>query len=1043
MPYLTTVLDGGLDLKSSPIVVEPGRLIACENYEVALQRGYRWIDGYERFDGGSSPSVLGTKVFRLSITDTVPFDPLEKWLQGQNAFIYAKARPGVFREVPLVVVRYDLDPMDPTKILYLYVIGGSVDAATFLTTGSGSSANTINTVYQQRSLSWVKFNPKATVSAEFITGTVQQDLQLRKDLYTTVRSTVQQVPGQGSVIGLHWMKDALYAVRDYVTLQTDTVNAGASEGDVLYQGASLATATFSGTVIQVASSPTDLNQDAGIVMLTGVQGTPTLAVLNNDTTGDPYATVTEIGVAAVGAGLYKAVGTRDPDIEGSSWEHQDLGYTCDYANGELDFTPANRISTPAPEELDALIQTTPWFVADADPTTLTQWSSNLGGTLAAALATDDGDTSYVTSLLLIANRPVSESWWVSDFGITESDIPPGSLITGIEFEVKRRAYRFVGATGTVRDHTFEFRFSDGQAGVQVGDLDTDWNVSNVTPDNPQYSTKTYGGRQNLLGYSNLSNESFIGPDFSFRMNAQAVGLSGGSRVYARITFFRMRVHYVPPQSKIYFWNGTSAVISEVVSSYKTSGSIDTQNAAGHLFLMNYDHSRQVGENEEIRTYPGPGVVPDGGASDGSLLIATTSTAVKRNVLDSSSAIAAQESKYQSVTGNFYATVGFEAIYGVTGAGPAWMYDGYAFSRVYTGLSDSDEMPRHVAIHQARLVLGYAAGTIQFSSPGLPLTFDPLNFAGEIGLASKVNGMYPLNGDSLSVFLQGGVAVVQGDLSTSPYPSQISPDVGCVEYTAQSMGSYLYTSFRGIQNLRATSAYGDFDTNIFSEDVWTWLRPRVQTSVFFEGADDGVINSIAVRNKHQYRLFFKDARFLTATFLDPGRPPQYTMGTYRYADGSPRTWDVTLAAVELHGRDRLFGATDDGTGWVFELDRGNSFDGGQIVRSLTLVVEDQKAPATMKQYLDMGAYGTARGYADFTMSRSVNYEYPDPAIFYSHSFGELSNPSTGLIDNFASFTPNRIAGRNLTIQFNSATDMQFPATLQAITYTIEQMAEKRT
>jgi len=57
MPFTTSIIDGGLDLITAPQAVQPGRLTACINYEVARQRGIRRMDGYEKYDGGQSPST--------------------------------------------------------------------------------------------------------------------------------------------------------------------------------------------------------------------------------------------------------------------------------------------------------------------------------------------------------------------------------------------------------------------------------------------------------------------------------------------------------------------------------------------------------------------------------------------------------------------------------------------------------------------------------------------------------------------------------------------------------------------------------------------------------------------------------------------------------------------------------------------------------------------------------------------------------------------------------------------------------------------------
>jgi hypothetical protein len=47
---------GGLDLESPVLSIPPGALLAGENYVAGVSGGYRKIDGYERYDGHTSPS---------------------------------------------------------------------------------------------------------------------------------------------------------------------------------------------------------------------------------------------------------------------------------------------------------------------------------------------------------------------------------------------------------------------------------------------------------------------------------------------------------------------------------------------------------------------------------------------------------------------------------------------------------------------------------------------------------------------------------------------------------------------------------------------------------------------------------------------------------------------------------------------------------------------------------------------------------------------------------------------------------------------------
>jgi hypothetical protein len=51
------LLQGGLDLETPALTVEPGRMLACKNFEVNTLGGYTRIEGYERYDGQPEPSA--------------------------------------------------------------------------------------------------------------------------------------------------------------------------------------------------------------------------------------------------------------------------------------------------------------------------------------------------------------------------------------------------------------------------------------------------------------------------------------------------------------------------------------------------------------------------------------------------------------------------------------------------------------------------------------------------------------------------------------------------------------------------------------------------------------------------------------------------------------------------------------------------------------------------------------------------------------------------------------------------------------------------
>lgn len=56
MKLQTFPLGGGLDITSPVLALRPGQAIAAINYELAPVAGYRRVNGYERFDGRTSPT---------------------------------------------------------------------------------------------------------------------------------------------------------------------------------------------------------------------------------------------------------------------------------------------------------------------------------------------------------------------------------------------------------------------------------------------------------------------------------------------------------------------------------------------------------------------------------------------------------------------------------------------------------------------------------------------------------------------------------------------------------------------------------------------------------------------------------------------------------------------------------------------------------------------------------------------------------------------------------------------------------------------------
>lgn len=1050
--WLTVNLDGGLDFMSSKTTVNPGSMIDCLNYEVAIRRGYSLFEGYERYDGGTSPT------FASNVVPT---------FQGLIA-VAGAASFGVGADI---VVRNTL--------------GGTSLAQVITSSATGTGANRLVTVQVtllsslDGPLSVALDLNTQTYSLAYqgdlaLTGTVQDAYSARFQIYDPIFTTIQAVPGQGPVLGLFWYKDFLYAARDYFSASFDTGLNKPTLGDELFQGALYALASWKGYVARFGPVTGDFDgggNAAGTMSFYNTTGTMSagLAIRNHTRADATVGSITAVGVDAIGAGLYKASGGRGTTFSTASWQHQDLGWNVGFnTGGTAQFQPLNTALQNA--DITTQIQTTDWKVPTADDPNIgnNAWTTEpVTGPASYWPQLDDGatpdyDGTYAWQGATTVVGGFKNTVRVKGFNFTASDIPTGAYITGIEVQVVKKAYRSGFAAITVVDDKMHVLGLGTDLSQGFGDAVTPWTVTNVKPDNTpgNWNTVVYGGKQSLLGATNVTTDKIFASDFGVQLGAKLVAVTGAGGAEAHITSVRIRVSYLPPSSKIYFWNGTTAVTANVVQAYVQSGLYSASTAAGQLYLSSVASTRAIQGGEQIRTYPAnPALPPDGGAADGSTLIAKTSTYAEKNVMDWGALLTDVStidkpivSKYQHIVYNFFASAGLDALFMVSGGGPCAYYDGTNFSRILTGLSITAEKPRHVEAFQGRLWLAYYSGNLTASDGTSPLSYDGALGAGtaafSLGFGAPITGLAEFNGSTLAVYTANSVKMVQGNVNDPngiPDQGTISPKIGSIEYCSASMGQFLFVSFRGIASIESVQDYGSFKETPISAAVWDWLRPRLQTSAFFEVANKRIVGVLPVKNKGQIRLLFADGYILTATFLNVGEIPQFTIQKYTDSDTLDTTMTIVCAGTESLGRDRIFASNDNTDGFVYELDRGTTFDEAEYTAFFTLNTNDLRIPYQSKAWKTMHVHGLMVDYAAFNVYRSKNYDsVASSSTAIPYQGGALTSTYTGLVTPFMSKGTSELAreGRNINLKFShNVTFGEDPHVLQALSIQFTPLKEE--
>ena len=1055
------VLDGGLDLIRARPAVPAGRIRECLNYEVGYRRGNTRIDGFERFDGRISPSSTTGWVLEFpkgGVTGTFVAPEDLTWELGVD----------VGSAGTLVRIE-DADPN--WRLFVLFRTGRARPFYDSTITGTESGASF---VLDDTTLVGIEHLPDHYAThEEYITAL--------HEFANILRSEVFPVPGTGTILGLHFHEDSLYAVRDIA--EVNLVPGGELilvPGQFVYNAAGqvgevIAVDVETGVAHIVAVDTYGFDVSDGMALHAA------MTIRFEDGDGDfPRHS----GVSSSGGWSGYVGHVR---LMGGDFADGTAGGIAAFINGPDAAAVAGQIFTSAAGGTmvveEAMFAAVSALTSVGTVSTLSDiaglWRSSDDGWIPASPpqyigfvngAVEPPEIVYVQESRYFVPTVVTASGagtpWTGDINGLKVDDNAGPSLSGTANPLtgfSSQAIKLTGFNTNLEEGVVPKSFRlhvDGRGNTvcpaYAGILKA--KLASGPSSRPDYLVspscgsvwETKVAAATILAWNggqSLSREAINLSSFGFQLNGSAVA---GSSISMTLDFVQLQVVLdVPQGALLYLWNGaTNLGTLTAASLILESGDWSTGDAAGRIRIEDAGISG-VPEGTEIRT------APDGGGD----LIATTVGSGSTILLPGSRPLAANNSKYEFISHNFYASEERNAIYGVSGAGPAFWYDGTTLDFIDTGVGVEREKPRHLAAHLHRLHLGYMWGEVYVSAPGDPLNYAGEDFAATYGFGDKVTGLMPAAGDVLAVFTESAthaLAGANGDDANPPRQTVINHRVGAIEYTVQNVGNRpIFTSFRGIETLETMDQFGDLFTAPLTYDVAPFLLRRLQTAAGVEGSNESVVNSVVVRNKNQYRLFFADGYVLTLTQVGPEREPQSTIQRYYFNSDTTQFARVfaTGSGVTSDGRDRAFFSVEDrpdipnpGTksvtspevDYVYELDRGRSFDGGTIEAFFTTTHyfgQQQQASMQTKRDNVVQLHGECPGFASIRLSRAMNYEDMDlPELpFEDIALGALSNPPEETAK--PKYTKGRLTGRGFAVSLRVSHEsaIEFPHAIQMITF----------
>lgn len=296
-------------------------------------------------------------------------------------------------------------------------------------------------------------------------------------------------------------------------------------------------------------------------------------------------------------------------------------------------------------------------------------------------------------------------------------------------------------------------------------------------------------------------------------------------------------------------------------------------------------------------------------------------------------------RYEFDIYNFYATEGLTRAYGVNGVGPGFEYDGTSAIPFSTGMAD--DTPFLIREHKDHLFMAFRHGSLQHSELGAPRQWSGTFGAAELGLGHEITNLLTTE-TMLLATTTDTVQMLTGNDSSDWLLQPVSKDAGAIAWTAARVGEAIYLDYRGVRSVASAQAYGNFKLGVFTSLINKLLENKRKAGV-------APVASCVVKTKSQYLLFFGDGSGVSIFF--GVKQPEAMPFLYPFVASC-------IHVAEVDGVERIFVGAQDG--FVYELNKGTSFDGAEIEAFIQLPFNHHGDPRLNKRWhkLELELHGDA-------------------------------------------------------------------------------------
>jgi hypothetical protein len=308
----------------------------------------------------------------------------------------------------------------------------------------------------------------------------------------------------------------------------------------------------------------------------------------------------------------------------------------------------------------------------------------------------------------------------------------------------------------------------------------------------------------------------------------------------------------------------------------------------------------------------------------------------------------------------------DKIVGVDSTNPPFLYDNSTFTELNTAPADVIGA-EHVIFFKNQLF--FAKGEIlTFTSPYTDSDFNPANGSGVINVGTAITGLTIFR-EQLIVFGQKKILQLVGNTLSDFVLKPITEDIGCVDTdTIQEVGSdIMFLGPDGLRLLSGTDRFGDYGVGVVSKVIQSEMLSFIQASTSFA--------SVVIREKSQYRILGYKETITTENALG-------ILGTQTTGDQTNQVSWAELRGIRAYVADgeyfnktetTLFAHTD---GYVYEMERGNNFDGANIIATFSTPFVPMDDPRIRKTFYKLILYTDPQGSVTTSVNLKLDFDNED-------------------------------------------------------------------